>query len=85
MRASATSSATTPQRVGILFAAIAGGSMAGSPSVPGPGPFDEGRAVPVLLGVFGVFLASMVAGAHETHQPGSDQRLLDLRQLAAAS
>jgi MFS family permease len=48
------------QQVGILFAAIAGGSTVGGLTYGArPWPFDERRAVPVLLGLFGVFLASM--------------------------
>jgi MFS family permease len=48
------------QQVGILFAAIAGGSTVGGLAFGArPWPFDERRAVPVLLCLFGVFLASM--------------------------
>ncbi len=48
------------QRVGILFASIAGGSAIGG-LVFGSRHWvhDEGRAVTVLLGLFGVFLALM--------------------------
>ena len=50
------------QQVGILFAAIAGGSTVGGLAFGArTWPFDERRAVPVLLGLFGVFLASMAA------------------------
>jgi MFS family permease len=48
------------QQVGILFAAIAGGSTVGGLAFGArPWPFDERRAVPVLLCLFGLFLASM--------------------------
>jgi MFS family permease len=48
------------QRVGILFAAIAGGSTVGGLAFGARSwPFDERRAVPVLLCLFGVFLTSM--------------------------
>jgi MFS family permease len=48
------------QRVGILFAAIAGGSTVGGLAFGARRwPFDERRAVPVLLCLFGVFLTSM--------------------------
>jgi predicted MFS family arabinose efflux permease len=46
--------------VGILFAAIAGGSTVGGLAFGArPWPFDERRAVPVLLCLFGLFLTSM--------------------------
>ena len=46
------------QRVGILFAAIAGGSTVGGLAFGARHwPFDERRAVPILLGLFGLFLA----------------------------
>ena len=48
------------ERVGILFAAIAGGSTVGGLAFGArPWPIDERRAVPVLLALFGVFLAAM--------------------------
>ena len=48
------------QQVGILFAAIAGGSTVGGLAFGARSwPFDERRAVPVLLCLFGVFLTSM--------------------------
>jgi MFS family permease len=48
------------ERVGILFAAIAGGSTVGGLAFGARSwPFDERRAVPVLLGLFGVFLTAM--------------------------
>jgi len=46
------------ERVGILFAAIAGGSTVGGLAFGARHwPFDERRAVPILLGLFGLFLA----------------------------
>jgi MFS family permease len=50
------------EQVGILFAAIAGGSAVGG-LVFGARhwPFDERRAVPLLLGLFGLFLALLAA------------------------
>jgi predicted MFS family arabinose efflux permease len=46
------------ERVGILFAAIAGGSTVGGLAFGARHwPFDERRAVPFLLGIFGLFLA----------------------------
>ena len=46
--------------MGILFAAIAGGSTVGGLAFGARSwPFDERRAVPVLLCLFGVFLISM--------------------------
>jgi MFS family permease len=46
------------EKVGILFAAIAGGSTLGGLIFGSRSwPFDERRAVPVLLGLFGAFLA----------------------------
>jgi MFS family permease len=48
------------ERVGILFAAIAGGSTVGGLAFGARHwPFDERRAVPLLLCVFGLFLALM--------------------------
>ena len=48
------------QQVGVLFAAIAGGSTVGGLAFGARSwPFDERRAVPVLLCLFGVFLALM--------------------------
>jgi len=48
------------QRVGILFAAIAGGSTVGGLAFGARSwALDERRAVPVLLCLFGLFLASM--------------------------
>lgn len=48
------------EKVGILFAAIAGGSAIGGLTFGArTWRFEERRAVPVLLGLFGVFLASM--------------------------
>ena len=50
------------EQVGILFAAIAGGSTVGGLAFGARSwPFDERRAVPVLLGLFGLFLA-LLAG-----------------------
>ena len=50
------------ERVGILFAAIAGGSTVGGLAFGARRwPFDERRAVPILLGIFGLFLA-LLAG-----------------------
>ncbi len=50
------------QRVGILFAAIAGGSTVGGLAFGARSwPFDERRAVPLLLCLFGVFL-TLLAG-----------------------
>jgi MFS family permease len=49
-------------QVGILFAAIAGGSTLGGLAYGARSwPFDERRAVPVLLCIFGLFLA-LLAG-----------------------
>jgi MFS family permease len=48
------------QRVGILFAAIAGGSAVGGLVFGARGwPFEERQAVPVLLALFGLFLGLM--------------------------
>ena len=48
------------QRVGILFAAIAGGSAVGGLVFGARGwPFEERQAVPVLLGLFALFLGLM--------------------------
>ncbi len=50
------------EQVGILFAAIAGGSTVGGLWFGARSwPFDERRAVPVLLGLFGLFLAVLAA------------------------
>lgn len=50
------------EQVGILFAAIAGGSTVGGLAFGARSwPFDERRAVPVLLGLFGLFLALLAA------------------------
>jgi MFS family permease len=50
------------EKVGILFAAIAGGSTVGGLAFGARHwSFDERRAVPVLLGLFGLFLA-LLAG-----------------------
>ncbi len=50
------------ERVGILFAAIAGGSTVGGLAFGARRwPFDERRAVPLLLCVFGLFLAVLAA------------------------
>jgi predicted MFS family arabinose efflux permease len=50
------------ERVGILFAAIAGGSTIGGLAFGARHwPFDERRAVPILLGIFAMFLA-LLAG-----------------------
>lgn len=48
------------EKVGILFAAIAGGSAIGGLTFGArTWRFEERRAVPVMLGLFGVFLATM--------------------------
>ncbi len=58
MAATADLTLGSSQQVGILFAAIAGGSTIGGLSFGARSwGFDERRAVPVLLGVFGVCLA----------------------------
>ena len=50
------------ERVGILFAAIAGGSTVGGLAFGARHwQFDERRAVPLLLGLFGLFLALLAA------------------------
>ncbi len=48
------------EKVGILFAAIAGGSTLGGLAYGSRSwPFEERRAIPVLLGLFGLFLGAL--------------------------